>query len=181
MSHPIHTSEAIKRFLASNEAKKVGLSHYKMSNSNRYFQKVVSSYNQIEEDRLKEMVNSKERLRRFLKYRWFEKRIALKDMGGWPYIGDLPREWCKGSIVNVAHQISIHKDMKCKSIRKIENMLIIIDDILDFFPPILVQGGEIRKERGLLSLPFDVDDGSHRCIAAVLSKRRIIKAYVGVM
>ena len=60
-------------------------------------------------------------------------------------------------------------------------MVTIIDDILDFFPPILVQGGEIRKTLDLLFLPFDVDDGSHRCIAAVLSRKKFINAYVGVM
>lgn len=182
MNYPINILEVIRSFLAANEAKRVALLlKDKGLSPEEYFQKVLLSLKRTDEESLRKMVSDKRRLERFFSHRWFKKQVALKYIGGWPHIGDLSKEWCQGSVVDVAHQVSSHKDFNCSSIKRIEGITTIIDEVLSFFPPILVQGGEIRKERNLLYLPFDADDGSHRCVAAVLAGKKTIKAYIGVM
>ena len=130
------------------------------------------------------MVKDPLRAARYANCNWYLQEIELADMGGWlgheHATGDLRREWCQGSVVDTAYEVSKHKEMELRSIKKLKAMVPIIDIILDFFPPILIAGGEIRKANDIKHLPFDVDDGSHRCIAAALSGKNAIRAYVGI-
>lgn len=183
MSKVVSNSEVMRNFLAANQAKEIS-NTWAMKQAAQpriYFQEVLQSLSQLDENKLKSSFKDKYRLKRFLGHHWFLKRVALKYVGGWPHVGDIPRGWCQGSVVDFANQIIQHPNITSKSLERISSMVRIIDDILEFFPPVLVQGGEIRAEHNLLFLPFDVDDGSHRCIAAVLSGKKTISAYVGAM
>jgi len=170
--------QVTRSYLAANEAKERIPS---ANNKFKMFEDVLSLFNNIEDRELAGLVADKDRLKRLIGHSWFEKEVELKYVGGWPQIGDLEKDWCQGSVVDVARQVVIHRDSGKKQITQIYEMIPIIDEILALFPPILVQGGEIRHGGDLLFLPFDVDDGSNRCVAAVLAGKNKIKAYVGAM
>jgi hypothetical protein len=109
------------------------------------------------------------------------KKVELKYIGTWPGTGDLPVEWCQLSVVDAASIIQENKD-KCKNLKSVKRIFSIqenIDTVLKYFYPILIPGGDIRKNSNCLFLPFDADDGSHRLIAAALSGRKSVLAYVG--
>ena len=129
---------------------------------------------------LSNSIKDKYRLERFLNHRWYLREVELKYIGGWPKIGDLPKKWCVGSVVDVARQIKQNADENLNSINTIKSMRRLINDILTFFPPILISGGEIRGKDNIMHLPLDSDDGSHRCIAATLEGKTTITTYIGL-
>jgi len=177
MDEQINHFQIIRNYLAANEAKDIFIEGNKIKS----FEDILSAFNNIEDKKLTDLVADKDRLKRFFGHSWFEKEVDLKYIGGWPQVGDLEKDWCQGSVIDIASQVSINRNSGKRHIKKIYEMVPIIDEILASFPPILVQGGEIRRGNDLLFLPFDADDGSHRCIAAVLAGRDRIKAYVGIM
>lgn len=183
ISKKVVTGEVIRSFLAADQAKGIDKTWRagRAEQQRMYFKKAVKFLSRCSENDLEKLVRDKHRLKRFLGHRWFLRRVALKHVGGCPHIGDISRKWCQGSVVDVANQITLHSNIEKESLKKISSMITIIDDILEFFPPVLVQGGEIRENLHFLSLPFDADDGSHRCVAAALSGKKFINAYVGVM
>ena len=181
MQQYVDTMQVIKSYLAANEAKEIYGKKFSDFNKIKFFKKQFNKINKLNLEELTKLVDDKHRLKRFMGHKWFVEEVRLKYAGGWPRIGDLDKDWCQGSVVDVAKQVVINKDDQGESLKKIFEILPIIDDVLELFPPVFVQGGEIRHEHNLLCLPFDADDGSHRCIAAVLSGKRKIKAYVGLM
>jgi len=174
-----NTYEVMRSFLAANIAKGVFQSQQYPDNLRRRLNEITALSLQWDNKTVEQMVKDRHRLDRFLGLRWFRKEILLKYIGGWPYIGDLPRGWCQGAVTDVAHFLAEHSDFNSKSQKRIQAMVPIIDEVLRFFPPILVSGGELRHGPEFLFLPFDVDDGSHRCIAAVLAEKESITAFVG--
>jgi hypothetical protein len=178
MDKRIDQYQVIRNYLAANEAKEEVSS---VNNVAKYFEDILSTLNGIEDEKLAVLVTDKDRLKRLAGHSWFEKVVGLEYVGGWPQIGDLEEDWCQGSVVDVANQVTINRDSGKRHIKILYEMVPIIDEVLTSFPPILVQGGEIRRDDNLLFLPFDADDGSHRCIAAVLAGKKRVKAYVGMM
>lgn len=180
--HPVKSEDVMRSFLASNESKNIS----EIVSSKDKIKKINfihDSWKDKDLDFLCDKIDYAPRLKRFLGFTWFKKNVDLKNIGGWYLdgaVGDLPDEWCQGSVVDIANRISQNKDFKSKSITKIYQMVPIIDSILENFPPILVNGGTIRKSDDLLFLPFDADDGSHRSIAAVLAGKEGITVFVGL-
>ncbi len=115
----------------------------------------------------------------YQKHSWVFKSIELKYLAPWYATGDLPEEWCSMSVVDVASKIKCNPNVDSDSIRRIKVISRYPDIITSYFPPIVYQGGEIRKDLSLQVLPVDSDDGSHRSIAAALSGKTHIPGYVG--
>ncbi len=183
MTERVDLNKVIKSFLAADLAKEVE-NQANLTNAKIIFQKTTDFFLYYENEEILKMVKDPLRLTRYTNCSWSLQEIKLTDMGVWlsqnHATGDLQREWCKGSVVDTALEVEKHKEVELRSIKKIRSMIPLIDIILEYFPPILVSGGEIRKASDTKQLPFDVDDGSHRCIAAALSGKTEIKCYVGM-
>jgi len=182
MDKQIDRFQVARSYLAADKARETAR-NISIPNAQRVsvFRSISSSFDSIKDEELADLVTDEDRLNRLYGHSWIEKNIDLKYVGGWPQVGDLEKDWCQGSVVDVARQVSLNRDAGKQHVQRIYEMIPIIEEILTLFPPILVQGGEIRQEDDLLFLPFDADDGSHRCIAAVLAGRKKIHAYVGAM
>ncbi len=145
----------------------------------QYVRQQYTFYNKLPKTNLEAKVHDKNRLNRILKHRWFLQIVQLRYIGTWPGVGDLPKEWTALSATDISKRLdSTNKTLH--SVQKIYSMMPYINEILDLLPPILVMGGEIRDINNDLLMPFDVDDGSHRCIAAALSGIEEVKCYVGL-
>ena len=141
---PLETHAIIKNFLAADLAK--GVKYKSNLPTRKFFSQICDKIEKKNQKKLAEMVKDKIRLERFIRHRWFLQEIPLKYIGGWPKIGDLPKEWCWGSVVDSANQVANNIETNFDSIAQIKSMITIIDEILTFFPPILVPGGDIRDE-----------------------------------
>ncbi len=172
--------EVIRCFVASNTAKKVGYALGTNTEFLVYFKNILNEYLDKDFAYLENFVSDKKRLKRFLEHRWFKKEVLLKYVGGWPKIGDLPKDWCEGSVVDVASRVINNQNCEYKSVEEVKKLVPVINSVLICFPPILVQGGEIRAGKELLFTPYDEDDGSHRSIAAVVAGKEFIDAFVGI-
>lgn len=182
MDDPCDHSHIIRTYLAADKVRQLARdTSIPAEEKMEVFRKVSSSFDDIEGEELGDLVLDKARLARLMNHTWFRREIELKYIGGWPGIGDLEKEWSQGSVVDIANQVHINRNSGKRHIKRIYEIIPIIDEVLALFPPIIVQGGEIREKSNLLFLPFDADDGSHRCIAAVLSGKDRIDAYVGMM
>ena len=119
--------QVTRSYLAANEAKK------RISSANNkinMFEDVLSLFNNKEDEKLVDLVTDKDRLKRLTGHSWFEKEVELKYVGSWPQIGDLEKDWCQGSVLDVAHQIAIHRNSGKKQITQIYEMIPIIDEVL---------------------------------------------------
>lgn len=172
--------EVMRSFLAANIAKGVFRPQQHPDDLRRRLNEIIALSLRWNDATVEQMVEDRRRLERFLGHRWVKKEVLLKYIGGWPHVGDIPQEWCQGAVTDVAHVITDHPDFFSKSQERIQAMVPIIDEVLRFFPPILVLGGELRRGSEFLFLPFDIDDGSHRCIAAALAGKESVAAFVGV-
>jgi hypothetical protein len=182
MNKSVTFEEVISNFLAANEAKDENIiSIIKNNDPNESLHTLLNKYRHLSQVKLFSLVKDKRRLQEFNQHSWVIKDVELKYVGTWPGVGDLPKEWCQLSVLDVASMIqeNSNKFSDSKSIKKIHNIQENIDLVLKYFYPILVPGGEIRKDKNLLFMPFDADDGSHRLIAAALSGRKNVLAYVG--
>ncbi len=180
MDNPVETAEVIKSFLAANSAKAIE-SRKQKGDLAKYFEDQYASLRGISEKELLRRIKDKNRRKRIQRHRWFKRVVPLKYIGGWPRVGDLPRDWCWGSPIDIAERLKDNPGGSFRSAERVFDMVPNIKIILEYFPPILVQGGEVRKNKDLLFLPFDLDDGCHRSIAAALAHIREIRAYVGAM
>ena len=173
----------IRSFLAADIAKEIENQANSIS-AETIFKKAKDATSLYPDEDLIKMITDPLRASRYTDYIWHLQEIKLIDMGAWlghkHATGDLQKEWCRGSVVDTAREVAKHIEMELRSIKKLKSMISIINTILDYFPPILVPGGTIRTADDIKHLPFDVDDGSHRCIAAALSGKTTIKAYVGM-
>ena len=115
---------------------------------------------------------------------WFFEQCSIDDLGVWYGAGELPLDWCIGSVRETTKHIkqAIH-DKRCFPGRAFENIpgiMKIIDVILnnELLAPIVVPGGTWRKEP-CLKMKGDIDDGSMRTIAFALAGHEEFKVYLG--
>lgn len=177
----VETIEVLISFLVSNDV--IGFVNEHKSFNNAMLQHYIkwrhAFYNKLPRTNLETRVHDKNRLNRIFEHRWFLQIVPLKYIGTWPGVGDLPTEWSAFSVLDIGKRIrSVDKTLH--SIQKIYSMIPYINEILHTLPPILVMGGEIRDINKSLLMPFDADDGSHRCIAAALNGVKEVKCYVGL-
>ncbi len=178
----ITVKEVISSFLATNRAKSADIvSVIKSHNPDKELKALLDSYQRLSRASLFSLVSSRKRAQMFSQHSWTMENVKLKYIGTWPGTGDLPIEWCQLSVLDAAFMIrkNSSKSKNLKSVKRIHSIQENIDTILKYFPPILIPGGSIRKIENFLFLPFDADDGSHRLIAAALSNKKSIRAYVG--
>lgn len=182
MNEKVEIYEVIRSFLASDLGKEIE-NQTSLIGAETIFQKAEDILLHYPDRDLITMIKDPLRVARYAGCMWHLREVKLIETGAWfghkHATGDLPKEWCQGSIVDTACEVAKHKEMELKSIKKLKSMISIIDIILNYFPPILVSGGTVRKASNARRLVFDVDDGSHRCIAAALSGKTTINAYIG--
>ncbi|OGC49660.1 hypothetical protein A2W32_04975 [candidate division WWE3 bacterium RBG_16_37_10] len=91
-------------------------------------------------------MRDKNRLSRLLEHRWFLQTVPLKYIWTWPGVGDLPKDWCTLSVIDISKRLeSITETLH--SVQKIYSMIPHINEILYLLPPILVMGSEIRNTK----------------------------------
>ncbi|MBU0535122.1 MAG: hypothetical protein ABIJ82_03015 [Patescibacteria group bacterium] len=178
---PVEPIEVLASFLVSNNV--IGfVNEHKSFNGatlQRYIKQQYDFYNKLPKTILEARVHDKNRLSRIFKHRWFLQIVPLKYIGVWPGVGDLPKEWSAFSVLDISKRLE-GTNKTLHSVQKIYSMIPYINEILYLLPPILVMGSEIRDINNNQLMPFDADDGSHRCIAAALNGVEEVKCYVGL-
>ncbi|MBU0708470.1 hypothetical protein KJ596_01815 [Patescibacteria group bacterium] len=175
----VQPKDVIRSFLSANKAKRIFYSKKNISRLAESFDKIASDTAKLPTKVLHSKISDKRRLWLYLNHNWRIKNVPLKYVGPWFRTGDLPEEWCALSVVDTAERIKTNEALRLKSIEKIINIQKNLDIVLRYYPPILIQGGEVRTSERVQSLPLDSEDGSHRCIAAALSGKQTVTAYVG--
>ena len=82
----------------------------------------VDAYIQIaaslHEEQLRQKFNTMMRwkegnsLEMLLRLNWVRAKVSLDSVGLWPRIGDLPEDWCNGSVVKTAQRIADNPNIK---------------------------------------------------------------------
>jgi len=175
----ISVEEVITSFLITEKAKSIDMSKKTNSQFIEIFTKIKQEIESLPIENKYALMPTKDRLNFYLKHNWVLKEVPLKYIGPWGSTGDIPVEWCSLSVIDVASRIKNNKEYTSKSIQEIINMTQDIDLILKQYPPILVQGGEIRAASDTQFLSLDSEDGSHRCIAAALKGLSTVRSFVG--
>lgn len=142
----------------------------------------LSEFSYLPEKIMIDRITGPVRRKNLLQQSWAIEEVALKYIGSYPKIGDLPKDWCQASVVDTAKFVRENPDCvnQYESVRRIYQIQPHLKIISKYLLPILLPGGEIRKDSKLLTLPFDSDDGNHRLVAAALSGVETTLAYVGI-
>lgn len=181
MNDQIEQKEVVVNYLTANELKGFDF-HVDEDELERKIRDTLNRYQDKTIGDLLSTIKDNVRVKNLEGHFWTKEKVELKYIGGYPRIGDLPREWSQCSVVDIAKLIQENElEMSSsKSVEKIRQIQKHINTISEYLFPILLLGGEIRKATSLLSLPFDSDDGNHRLIATALSGKTSIMAYVGI-
>jgi len=180
MTNIIETKKVVANFLTANKFKDFDFK----TNKSQLKEKLIESLNSfyvMPEKELLSLIKDKTRRKSFLEHSWTLEEITLKNVGGYPRIGDLPEPWCQNSILDVAQFVQENAGLiKCSSIQRIEKIQKNIEITSKYLYPILLPGGEIRKSEKYLHMQYDSDDGNHRLIAIALSGNDKTMAYSAI-
>lgn len=181
MTRLITSKEVVANFLAANELKGFDFIN-EASLLESKIKDTLNKYLVQQEESLMALVINGDRRKNLEDHLWSLEEVELKYIGGYPKIGDLPRDWSECSIIDIAKFIQENGNNLgiSKSIRRIRSIQPHVDIISKYLYPILLPGGEIRKSDMLLPLPFDSDDGNHRLIAMALSGNKSALSYIGI-
>lgn len=181
MNDQIEQKEVVVNYLTANELKGFDF-HVDEDELERKIRDTLNRYQDKTIGDLLSTIKDNVRVKNLEGHFWTKEKVELKYIGGYPRIGDLPREWSQCSVVDIAKLIQENEyDFDTlKSIKRIRLIQPHINTISKYLHPILLAGGEIRKTGVFLSLPYDSDDGNHRLIAMALSGKTSTLAYVGI-
>lgn len=180
MTNLVGAKEVVISFLTANKFKDASLIE-KLPLLEERLRDSIVGLSALSEKELLHRIKDRVRKKNIFHQSWTIEEVPLKYIGSYPRIGDLPQEWCQSSVVDTAKFVDESRQPTTfDSVRRILQIQPRIDVILKYLLPILLPGGEIRKGDKLLSLPYDSDDGNHRLVAAALTGKETVLAYVGI-
>jgi len=115
---------------------------------------------------------------------WYYEECSIDDLGVWYGAGELPEEWCIGSVRDtvrcIKQALKEGKRFRGRAFDNLSGIVKVVDIILNsqLLAPIVVSGGTWRHPP-CLKMKGDIDDGSMRAIAFALTGHQEFKAYVG--
>ncbi len=141
------------------------------------------------------------RLVKYDSFSWYRAEVNLSDLGVWPKMGNIDLRICQNNLSDTAEKIQQVKDGKLDLYvpEKVFNKIVSIREKVSFlinrFPLILFQGGEIRgnsytewvrstgdpENYALLERTlYDIDDGNTRAVSYSLAGFRYAPSYIGM-
>jgi hypothetical protein len=124
------------------------------------------------------------RLKKYNELVWYFEECSIDDLGAWYGAGELPEEWCIGSVRDtircIKQALKEGKRFPGRAFDNVPRIVKVVDIILNsqLLAPIVVPGGTWRQ-LPCLKMKGDIDDGCMRVIAFALSGHEKLKAYIG--
>ena len=148
------------------------------------------STNKLSQKQLDDIVaeGSKGRLKAYNNSNWWLASAKINELGVWRQAGGLPSAWTCCSLEQTAAYVkkaikNNSKRMRARSKRAIPRIMDFADIISsdEYLFPIVFEGGTGTKGRTwcLKKMAGDIDDGSMRAIALVLSGYKTLNIYLG--
>jgi hypothetical protein len=171
-------------FVASNKAKK--LRGKKKSAFLAGLAEVEEEVKSMSENDLDMIISAdwSPRLKKYNELVWYFEQCSIDDLGVWYGAGELPYDWCIGSVRDTARcikqAIQEGKRFQGRAFKNIPGIVNVVDIILNsrLLAPIVVPGGTWRQPP-CVKMKGDIDDGSIRAISFALIGHDKFKAYVG--
>lgn len=163
-----------------------------ISNKKQYLKQLNKAKRSILElpEKMLDMIIKGEYEKRFKLYNkmeWYLGTVNTNEVGVWKKAGEMPLKWTRNSLEETANFIAQEFQKNKKKTKRwqtaipgiLKNSLSIIQKERYLFPTILPGGTMGRK--GLKKMKGDIVDGCMRSVALVLSGKKIIKAYIGII
>jgi hypothetical protein len=174
----------VKRCFVVGEEAKVALKGMDAAAFQKGLAQIEQRVASMTEEQLNGMVHWAPRLAKYNELVWHFEECSIDDVGVWPAAGELPLDWCLGSVRETERSIrqGLSRIARCKgrALDNIPSIVRVLDIIRSsrYLAPIIVPGGTWRKYP-CHQMKGDIDDGCMRAVAFAIKGYEKFNAYVG--